>query len=394
MYKKLSLLLFVFAIFLLLSACSSEKESQSVNEQLNESANEENTPKEPKEPEIYTASIAAIGDILIHSPVYKDAAIGNNKYDFTKMLKQVKPYLESADITVANSESVIGGTEIGLSSYPTFNSPYEVGDALKAVGVDVVTMANNHTLDRGEKAILNAINYWDKIGMTFVGAARNQEEAEEIKTVTKNNIVFSFLGYTYGTNGIPVPTGKEYLVNYIDLDKMKSDIERAKEISDVVVVNLHNGNEYERNFNQEQDKVVQSLADYGADIVFAHHPHVLQPTKWYEGVNGNKTFVIHSLGNFLSGQDKLYTRIGAILQLDVKKTVEYDKNDNPIISIEILNPQLLPTYVKYQNRRNFEVYPLYRLTNKDLSNANGVYEEIKSHMSQYMSELQFIEDSK
>lgn len=389
MYKKLSLLLFVLTLFLLLNACSSEKDNQSTN--VNEQSSEENTPKEPKEPEEYTASIAAIGDILIHSPVYKDAAIGNNRYDFTKMFKQVKPYLESPDITVANSESVIGGTEIGLSSYPTFNSPYEVGDALKAVGVDVVTMANNHTLDRGEKAILNAINYWDKIGMTFVGAARNQEEAEEIKTVTKNNIVFSFLGYTYGTNGIPVPSGKEYLVNYIDLDKMKSDIERAKEISDVVVVNLHNGNEYERNFNKEQDKIVQSLADYGADIVFAHHPHVLQPTKWYEGVNGNKTFVIHSLGNFLSGQDKLYTRIGAILQLDVKKTVEYDDNDNPIISIEILNPQLLPTYVKYQNRRNFEVYPLYRLTNNDLK---GVYQEIKSHMSQYMPEIQFIEDSK
>lgn len=388
MYKKLGALIIVFTM-LFLVACNNEQDAENANE--NEQLNKEEPPIKQKEPEMYTVSIASIGDILIHSPVYKDAYIGNDKYDFSKMLKHVKPYLESADITVANSESVIGGTEIGLSSYPAFNSPYEVGDALKDVGVDVVTMANNHTLDRGEKAIINAANYWDKLGITFVGAARSQEEAEQIKTMEKNNIVFSFLGYTYGTNGIPVPTGKEYLVNYIDLDKMKSDIERAKEISDVVVVNLHNGNEYERHFNQEQENVVQSLADFGADIVFAHHPHVLQPTKWYEGENGNKTFVIHSLGNFLSGQDKLYTRIGAILQVEVKKTVEYDENNNPTTSIEVLNPQLLPTYVKYQNRRNFEVYPLYQLTNNDLSNAKGVYEEIKNHMSQYMPELQFIE---
>ncbi len=109
------------------------------------------------------------------------------------MFEEVKPYLESADITIANSESIIGGQELGLSSYPQFNSPYEVGDVLKDVGVDVVTMANNHTLDRGEQAIINATNYWNKLGITYVGAATNQEEAETIKTKTVNNIVFSFL---------------------------------------------------------------------------------------------------------------------------------------------------------------------------------------------------------
>ncbi|NLY81114.1 MAG: CapA family protein [Lysinibacillus sp.] len=334
---------------LLLTACNSEKENAVEYTSGNADISIEKKQQTIKSPEIYTASIAAIGDVLLHNSVYEDAYIGNNQYDFSKMFQYVKPYLENADITVANSESIIGGKELGLSSYPKFNSPYEIGDTLKDAGVDVVNMANNHTLDRGEAAIVNATNYWNQLGITYVGTAISEEEAEQIKTITKNNIVFSFLGYTYGTNGLVAPVGKEYFVNYIDLEKMKSDIERAKVVSDVIVVNLHMGVEYERHFNEEQQQIAQSLADFGAHIVFAHHPHVLQPAKWYEGEKGNKTFVIHSLGNFLSGQDQLYRRIGAILQLDVKKTVFYDVAGKEISKVEILNPQLLPTYVKFHN---------------------------------------------
>lgn len=343
-----------------------------------------------KEPVHYSATISAIGDILIHTPLYEDAYLGENKYDFTKMFTQVKPYLESADIAVANSESMIGGQGIGLSSYPRFNSPYELGDALKFAGIDVVNLANNHTLDRGEQAILNATNYWNQLGITYVGAATSKEEAETIKTVTANNIVFSFLGYTYGTNGLVAPAGKEYLVNYINEEKMSTDIQKAKEQSDIVVLNIHMGTEYERHHNEYQSHIAQVAADNGADIVLMHHPHVLQPTKWYTGINGNKTFVIHSLANFLSGQDKLYRRIGGILQLDVSKTIEYDQSGNEIISIDIQNPSFMPTFVKYVNRRNFEVIPLHQVSASDLHNVNAIYNEIQQHMSQYMPELTFI----
>jgi len=347
---------------------------------------------EPKEPEHFSATISAIGDILIHNSVYEDAQIANHQYDFTKMFTDVKPYLENTDLTIANSESIIGGQELGLSSYPLFNSPYEIGDALKQVGVDVVNMANNHTLDRGEQAIINATNYWDRLGITYVGASPSQEASQKIKTLSANNIVFSFLGYTYGTNGLQTPVGKEYLVNYIDQEKMAQDIQIAKKISDVVILNLHIGNEYEQHFNDDQNQVAQFAADQGVDVVIAHHPHVLQPVKWYEGVQGNKTFVVHSLGNFLSAQDMLYTKIGAILQLRVNKTVSYDIEGNETVSIDVTNPKLLPTFVKFQNWSNYEIIPLQKASNKDLANANTVYEEIKSHMSEYVPELQFIEE--
>ena len=393
--RKSIAVLFLF----LLAACSNniEKEEDNINEStsktnVTEIVEEEIEVSVPKEPEIYTATVSAIGDILIHNSVYEDAHIAENQYDFSKMFEEVKPYLESADITIANSESIIGGQDIGLSSYPQFNSPYEVGDVLKDVGVDVVTMANNHTLDRGEQAIINATNYWNKLGITYVGAATSQEEAETIKTLTVNNIVFSFLGYTYGTNGLKTPEGKEYLVNYIDEEKMTEDIKKAKTTSDVVIVNLHQGNEYAPLFNDHQEHIAQLAADLGADIIFGHHPHVLQPAKWYTGINGNKTFVIHSLGNFISGQDKLYRQIGAIMQLDVTKTITYDEKDNETISIDITNPQLLPTYVRFANWKNYKVIPMHQLTNDDLDNHQEIYEGVKEHMSQFVPEIQYIEN--
>ncbi|KGR74928.1 CapA family protein [Ureibacillus sinduriensis] len=357
----------------------------------NISDNKEEIIKLDMKPESYTATISAIGDILAHSPVYKEAYIGKDQYDFTKMFTKVKPYIERADITVANSESIIGGQGLGVSSYPQFNSPYELADILKDVGVDVVNMANNHTLDRGEQAIQNAANYWNELGIEYIGAATSPTESQQIKTMTVNQITFSFLGYTYGTNGLEVPNGKEYLVSYIDEEKMIEDIQKAKEISDLVVLNLHIGEEYSRTPNEYQEKIAQLAADNGVHIIFAHHPHVLQPVKWYTGIEGNQTFVIHSLGNFLSSQDQLYRQIGAILELEVEKTITYTEQGDTTTLIEIKNPKLLPTYVKFANWKDFEIIPMYQLTNESLPNAASIYAEIKKHMSQYVGDLEFIE---
>lgn len=379
---------YFFLIFIIvLTSCADNRGSKQPVEKP-----EEVTPPIQKEPEIYTATLSAIGDILIHEPIYQEAYIGDNQYSFSDMFAQVKPYLERADITIANSESIIGGQDIGLSSYPQFNSPYEVGDVLKEVGVDVVNMANNHTLDRGEQAILNATNHWNKLGITYIGASTSAIEAEQIKTLTVNQITFSFLGYTYGTNGLQVPEGKDYLVNYIDEEKIKADIQKAKEISDIIVLNLHMGDEYSRTQNENQEKIAQLATDLGVHIILFHHSHVLQPVKWYTGKTGNQTFVIHSLGNFLSSQDEIYRQIGALLELDVKKTITYDKEGKIYTTVEINHPKLLPTYVKFQNWKNYEILPLYKVTDEQLPNAKILYSEIKTHMSQYVSNLHFIED--
>ena len=333
-------------------------------------------PPEIKE-HVHSVKLAAIGDILVSGSVYRDAH-KKDGYDFTSMFEEVKPFLSAADLAIANQETMLGGTELGLSEYPRFNSPKEMGTALQKAGIDVMTLANNHTLDRGEKAILNTLDHLDKLGVINVGANRSAEDQARVRTVEKNGITFSFLAYTYGTNGIPLPKDKPYLVNLIDKEKMKKDIEKAKELSDVIVVSLHFGNEYERMPNQTQKELAQFLADQGVQIVIGHHPHVLQPVSWLTGANGNQTFVAWSLGNFISGQDGKYKEVGGIVGIDVVKKVKGD-----LMTIELKEPTFLPTFCYKKNYRNYKIKPLAQVNPQ-------TYEEIKAHMNQWVPELKFV----
>ena len=265
-----------------------------------------------------TITLGAVGDILIHNSVYEDAFTGDG-YDFTPMLAPVRDSMRSPDIMFANQETILGGTELGLSSYPQFNSPYEVGDALKDAGVDIVSMANNHTLDVGEQGIINAINHFNKLEIPYVGAYSSEEDQNTPRIITKNGISVGFVAYTYGTNGLVRPEDKPYLVQYIEEEKIVQDIKELKPKVDFVVVSLHFGLEYQRFANEVQQLLVEEVSKAGADIVLGHHPHVLQPVDWIEQEDGHKTFVIYSLGNFLSGQAELYQRIGAVLHVDLSK---------------------------------------------------------------------------
>ncbi|OZM57492.1 hypothetical protein CIB95_08540 [Lottiidibacillus patelloidae] len=342
--------------------------------------------KEQLLPKISTVKIAAIGDILIHNVVYYDAKTADGGYDFRPMFEPVKHYLESADITIANQETMIGGTDIGLSSYPRFNSPFEVGDALKYVGVDVVTLANNHTLDRGEVAIKNAINHWNALDITYTGAYISKEDSQQIRYMNKNDIKFSFLSYTYGTNGIPVPKGKDYLVNLINKDKMKKDINEAKQNSDVTIVSMHFGNEYELMPNNYQIDLAEFLAKEGVDIVIGHHPHVLQPVQWINRPDGKKTFVAYSLGNFISAMYGVDQLVGGILQIDVEKKVVGKK-----IDISLKEPTFIPTYTHAPGFKNFRILPMASLTNEQLQNVDEHLNRYKDLMTNWVADINYID---
>lgn len=166
-YKKNLILI----IFIILVGCSCKTVNNEIENEMSSSIVEQKQDKTKKvEKEI---TISAVGDILIHDRVYHDAKVEVG-YDFSPMLKQVKDYLSDATITFANQETMIGGASLGLSGYPTFNSPHEIGDALKEVGVNVISLSNNHTLDRGKKAVQSAIAYWEEIDMMYVGAYKDQ----------------------------------------------------------------------------------------------------------------------------------------------------------------------------------------------------------------------------
>lgn len=397
MYRRLFYVLLSLLFVLFITSCSQqtlyEVEEEPVieeNEEDNEFVEpiEEQEEQEP-EPEVIEQAItvSAIGDILIHSRVYNDARVDGG-FDFTPMFEQVAPYLRETTITFANQETMIGGEEIGLSTYPAFNSPYEVGDALKDAGVNVVSIANNHTLDRGEKAIQNALRHWETIDMMYVGAYKDQLDRETLRLFeTDEGITVAFLAYTYGTNGIPIPDGKDFLVNLIDREVMLTEITQAKEVADAVILSLHFGNEYERMPSDEQKDLVQFAADLGVDVILGHHPHVLQPMAWVTGANGNQTLVAYSLGNFLSGQDKYYRQVGGMAKFTIHKRIEGEDE-----TVSIVNPQFMPTYVKSEAHQNYRVIPMFKLTDNDLPNAASHYEEIKAHMSQWLPELEFIEE--
>ncbi|WP_147534714.1 CapA family protein [Bacillus marasmi] len=328
---------------------------------------------------VQSATIGAIGDILIHDWVYQDAAV-DQTYDFKPMLTNVKPFMTKPDYLIANQETILGGVEMGLSSYPTFNSPQEVGDAFIDAGVDFVTTANNHSLDKGERGILAEIDYFNRVGLPYVGVFKDPQDQQTLRIMNINGIKAAILSYTYGTNGIPIPNGKEYLVNLIDQDKIKAEIKRAKQQADIVIMSMHWGNEYQRFPATLQKDLAQFLVNEGADIIFGHHPHVLQPMEWLTDPAGRRAFVIYSLGNFLSGQMHDYKDIGGLATIDVKKTV-----NTTGVKIELSNPSFLPTYVSNQKLQNYRVVPLSDASGFGLSGAAEKNDEIMAHMTQWLN---------
>lgn len=349
--------------------------------------------------ENYQLSMVMVGDNLIHSSIYKDAYDGNGGYDFTKMYELVKPIVSQYDIAYYNQETILGGKELGVSDYPTFNSPQEVGDAMIDAGFNLVSLASNHTMDSGEKAVLSSREYWDsKEGVLAVGSYASFEDRDQERIVSKNNITYTMLNYTYGTNGIRVPSGKEYLVNVwpTDLDlndvesdtkyqeykeQVKKDIEAVRDKVDVLIVAMHWGVEYTHEPTEYEKDMAEYLASLGVDIIIGAHPHVIQPVTWIDD-----TLVIYSLGNFISAQyqDQDYNKmVGLMTSLEIHKTV---KGDKATITIENVDNDLVYTY--YKNWRNFKVIPfsIEEISNY-LPNYQSVYEIYKEVVQRYDSNM-------
>ncbi|GLB60785.1 CapA family protein [Cytobacillus sp. NCCP-133] len=320
------------------------------------------------------ATLGAIGDILIHDWIYNDAKTKTG-YDFSPMFSHIKPILVKPDLLLANQETILGGTAIGISSYPMFNSPQEVGNALIHAEVDIVSTANNHSLDKGERGLIASLDYMDKIGLPHVGTSRSKSERDTLKIMNTNGIKVAYLSYTYGTNGIPIPKEKEYLVNLIDKPAMQHDIQRARNEADVVVMSLHWGNEYQLLPTDDQKELAKDLVNEGVDIIFGHHPHVLQPMEWIEAVDGRKALIVYSLGNFLSGQMRDYKDIGGLATVDVTKYI----NQNGV-RVELSNPGFSPTYVSNKHLTGYRIVPLQEAGSFGLQNADAKFKEIQEHM--------------
>ena len=210
----------------------------------------------------YSAKMLMVGDALIHSAVYEDARQADGTYDFTPMLSVIKPISSQYDLAYYNQETILGGASLGYSNYPRFNSPQEVGDAFVDAGFNMVSLATNHTMDKGEQGVLNSVAYWkSKTNVVASGQwSSDEERRNSISTIHEvNGIKYAYISYTIWTNGLNTPVGKEYLNNLYSEEKAKTDIESVRDKVDFVIVAMHWGTEYSFNVDNKQEEIANMI---------------------------------------------------------------------------------------------------------------------------------------
>ena len=267
------------------------------NEVKNETAKE--AKQKSKENEL---DLVMAGDVLLHTRLAYWSENGKGGYDFNPIFKLIKPIIKKADLAIVNQETILGGKELGVSGYPTFNGPYELGDAIANAGFDVVLQSNNHSLDRGKQGIYNCLNFWKKYPkIKTVGINTSEAQKKKLCIYKKNGIKVAILNYTYGTNGIPLPKGMPYAVNYLVKDEVINDIKRAEKEADFTIVCPHWGTEYYRGITDYQKTWSKIFVENGVDLVLGAHPHVIEPIKYVtDKKTGHKMLVYYSLGNFVN----------------------------------------------------------------------------------------------
>ncbi|MFD0958891.1 CapA family protein [Paenibacillus chungangensis] len=295
-------------------------------------------------PQFLDAVWIGVGDVMSHTPQLPGAYDAASKtYNFDPYFAGVKPILEKGDWVMANLETPIAGASFGYTGYPTFNAPVELAEALNNAGFNLLSTANNHSLDKGEKGLLATLDNLRELGMQHIGTAASQEEADTLVISEKNGIKMGLLAYTYGTNGIPVPEGKPYLVALIDEEKIKEDIHRLRSSGvDLITVALHFGSEYQTQPNEAQKTLARSLAAAGADIIAGSHPHVVQPYEIVDAFDeeGRKrqSLIIYSMGNFISNQRGDWKDYGVIFKVHIRKQL-------PEGIIQLREVEAIPTWV-------------------------------------------------
>ena len=354
----------------------------------------------------YEASLIAVGDYLIHSSVYKDAnrLANSDGYDFKPMISYIKEIVSNYDIAYYNQETILGGSELGLSDYPTFNSPYEAGDAMLDAGFNLVSLATNHTMDSGKKAVENSCKYWQsKENVLTAGSYCSEEERNKINIKEINNIKYTMLNYTYGTNGMPV--ANDYLVNVwpTDIDninnpekdtkyqaykkQVKEDIDKVKDKVDFLIVAMHWGVEYTHEPTAYEKDMASYLASLGVNLIIGTHPHVIQPVTWIDD-----TLVIYSLGNFISAQyqnKSTCTNYKCTTELMTSLKIEKDiKNNQTSVKITNVENELLYNYYNQSTWRNFKVIPFSNPKIKEyLPNYKEVYNTYKAVVQKMDNEI-------
>jgi len=310
-----------------------------------------------------SARIMANGDLLYHDIIYISAKKADGTYDFHENFEYVKPWLKQADLVIGDFEGTVNKDHY-LAGYPLFNAPGEVMDAIKDAGYQVLDLAHNHILDSQIEGVVSTADAIEKAGMTTIGVYTH-EPRDKAPIVIKevNGIKVAILAYSYGFNGIEQSISQEDYNRYLsdlDEDKMKAEIERAEKEADITIIMPQMGVEYQIEPTEEQKKLYHKMIDWGADIIFGGHPHVVEPAETVEK-EGDKKLIIYSMGNFISNQrietmqdveNAKWTERGVLMDVTIKK-----KSGKTTIE----TAQAHPSWVSRTPKGGYspEGYPLY-----------------------------------
>ncbi|MBR0598051.1 CapA family protein [Sinanaerobacter chloroacetimidivorans] len=348
--------------------------------------------------------ISAVGDVMVHKPqIPAQYQSETNSYSFDNNFQYIKKYIESADLALCNLETTFaGGT---YSGYPVFNAPESLANALKNAGFDVALTSNNHIMDMGLSGMKRTLEICRSAGLQTAGT---QLEGEKNYTIVDvKNVKIGIVAYTYETpsangrttiNSNYVPEDALDLFNTFnyntldeDLGKIQASIQAARDQgAELIICYYHWGEEYQRSPNDYQLYIARQSVKFGADLIFASHPHVLQGLELLtDETSGKKVPVFYSMGNLLSNQrtetlDNRYTEQGMIAEVDL----EYMKSTGQILTVQM---GAVPTWVDKYKSRGKDVYAVIPLDqsleeNPDLK-ASGHLSRAKQALADVVSLL-------
>lgn len=334
-----------------------------------------------------TLTLIMVGDMLMHTPVENSALQADGSYDFSAIFTHTKDLIQEADLAIVNEEVIIGGEELGVSGYPAFNAPYELGHELVETGFDVICHGTNHALDKGKRGLLNCVNFWEENypQTAILGVHDSQESQDEIYLYEQNGMAVAILNYTYGTNGIPLPEDMPYAVDLLEEERVINDIKQAEELADFTIVCPHWGTEYLLETDSQQKKWTNIFLEYGVDLVLGTHPHVIEPVEWVvDEETGHEMLVYYSLGNFVnwtssSGDGIANRMVGGMAQV----TLEMDENQQ--VHIKEYDVEPLVSHLQ-QGVNGVTVYPLSDYT-KELAARNEILKQDAAFSLEYCEAL-------
>ena len=370
-----------------------ETSKQELEKEQEEAKSNSNNNSESESSDI-SFTLAAIGDIMCHNTQYIDAYNEDtDTYDFSYVFENISLYTKTADICIGNLETTFAGEDIGYSSYPTFNTPDELAYELKDIGIDVLSTAGNHSLDKGFDGLSRTIDVLNDADISHLGTYKSKEEQDTTLIKYVKGVKIAFVNYTYGTNGISIPSDKQFCVNLIDENLIKEQIDKAKqEEPDIIIACMHWGSEYKTTQNSTQENLADFLFQNGVDIILGTHPHVLEPmekrTVTLDDGTTKDGFVIYSLGNFIADQNAEYTRDSIILNLDITKHTDG--------KISIDNYEYVPIYMYKDTSKDKQKMKLLDI-NKTIYNYENyidpsISENFHNTLKEELSKIQSILD--